>query len=43
MTQKRPSKLLLSETGIQHSVPRRTLSAHPALQCFRSSRIGSPH
>jgi hypothetical protein len=31
MTQKRSSKLLLSVTGIQHCVPRRTLSAHPAI------------
>ena len=32
MTQERSSELLLTESGIQHRVPRRTLSAHPALQ-----------
>src|SRR4051812_14941207 len=32
MTQKRPSEFLLTESGIQHQVPRRTLSAHPALR-----------
>src|SRR3954453_14163384 len=30
MTQKRPSEFLLTESGIQHYVPRRTLSMHPA-------------
>src|SRR3954470_9407219 len=30
MTQKRPSEFLLTESRIQHSVPRRTLSMHPA-------------
>jgi hypothetical protein len=30
MTQKRPSEFLLTESGIQHYVPRRTLSTHPA-------------
>ena len=30
MTQEHPSGLLLTESGIQHRVPRRTLSAHPA-------------
>ena len=30
MTQEHPSGLLLTESGIQHRVPRRTLSTHPA-------------
>jgi hypothetical protein len=30
MTQDHPSKFLLIESGIQHDVPRRTLSTHPA-------------
>jgi hypothetical protein len=40
MTQKRPSEFLLTESGIQHYVPRRTLSPHTALrqsQAFRPS------
>src|SRR5271165_5093844 len=32
MTQERSSGLLLTESGIQHCGPRRTLSLHPALQ-----------
>ena len=32
MTQKRPSEFLLTESGIQHYVPRRTFSKYPALQ-----------
>ena len=32
MTQKPPFELLLTASGIQHRVPRRTLSHHPALQ-----------
>ena len=32
MTQEQSSGLLLTESGIQHRVPRRTLSAHPALR-----------
>src|SRR5262245_41925790 len=33
MTQELPSEFLLTASGIQHRVPRRTLLAHPALQC----------
>ena len=32
MAQKRSSEFLLAAPGIQHRVPRRTLSLHPALQ-----------
>src|SRR5882724_5256621 len=32
MTQEQPSGLLLTGSGIQHRVPRRTVSDHPALQ-----------
>ena len=32
MTQEHPSGLLLTESGIQHRVPRRTVSEYPALQ-----------
>jgi hypothetical protein len=32
MAQKRPSEFLLTVSGIQHRVPRRTLSSHPALR-----------
>src|SRR2546421_8394991 len=32
MTQEHPSGLLLTESGIQHRVPRRTLSKYTALQ-----------
>jgi hypothetical protein len=32
MTQKRPSEFLLTVSGIQYRVPRRTVSVHPALQ-----------
>jgi hypothetical protein len=35
MTQKLPFELLLTASGIQHRVPRRTLSPHPALQSRR--------
>ena len=31
--QKLPSEFLLTASGIQHRVPRRTVSVHPALQC----------
>ena len=42
MTQEQPSGLLLTESGIQHRVPRRTLSPHTALQWpdFRRSALG---
>src|SRR5207248_8462054 len=32
MTQEQPSGLLLTGSGIQHRVPRRTISKYPALQ-----------
>src|SRR5262249_9298033 len=32
MAQKHPSEFLLTASGIQHRVPRRTLSPHPAFQ-----------
>jgi hypothetical protein len=35
MTQKPPFELLLTVSGIQPRVPRRTLSAHPAVQLRR--------
>src|SRR4029077_6891014 len=42
MTQEQPSGLLLTGSGIQHRVPRRTVSDHPALQWpdFRRSALG---
>jgi len=46
MTQEYPSEFLLTVSGIQHRVPRRTVSKHPALQGLATSRcfsvIGSP-
>jgi hypothetical protein len=36
MTQEYPSEFLLTVSGIQHRVPRRTLSAHPALRAISS-------
>src|SRR3954447_23267044 len=41
MTQKRPSEFLLTESGIQHHVPRRTLSPHPAFQITTTLLRGS--
>src|SRR5262249_52260 len=38
MTQEHPSEFLLTESGIQHRVPLRTLSTHPALQCLDNLR-----
>jgi hypothetical protein len=35
MTQESPFELLLTMSRIQHHVPRRTLSAHPAVQLRR--------
>jgi len=43
MTQEHPSGLLLTESGIQHRVPRRTLSPHTALQRPESQKVGSGH
>jgi hypothetical protein len=37
MTQKLPFELLLTASGIQHRVPRRTLSPHPALPLWSIS------
>ena len=39
MTQKRPSEFLLTESGIQHDVPRRTLSTHTA-QALNNASAG---
>ena len=41
MTQEQPSGLLLTESGIQHRVPRRTLSPHPAFQVTTTLLRGS--
>jgi hypothetical protein len=37
MTQESPAEFLLTVSGIQHRVPRRTLSPHPALQGLTSA------
>src|SRR5512135_2422502 len=42
MTQERPSGLLLTASGIQHRVPRRTVSDHPALQSVTLQIEGWP-
>jgi hypothetical protein len=39
MTQEQPSELLLTESGIQHRVPRRTLSTHTA-QALNNASAG---
>jgi len=41
MTQEHSSELLLTESGIQHRVPRRTVSKHTALQWPESQEVGS--
>jgi hypothetical protein len=41
MAQRSPSEPLLAAPGIQHRVPRRTLSAHPALQGLATSHYWS--
>src|SRR6516225_9355151 len=40
MTQEHPSGLLLTESGIQHRVPRRTVAPHPA-QAFTNAPHGT--
>jgi hypothetical protein len=42
MTQKHPSELLLTVSGIQHRVPRRTLATHPALLTRPKAALHQP-
>src|SRR4051812_5864175 len=43
MTQEHSFEFLLAAPGIQHRVPRRTLSPHTALQSVRFHRVGYRH